>query len=178
MKGKFLFILMTSFSLFVLTACSHNEVENVDINSPMVFYGESESWGATLVVKQVQNDGDHTFKITQVSNLTYKGSDGEKDNKQTRGNSTSVQVSIEGVSPERGSSIRLQEYNAWRQNSNISKEYAVKEDEFEVVVTWNNKEETFTLSHNNEKAPKFNRLHPNESYQVSRNPTHKQVLSF
>ncbi len=28
MKGKFLFILMTSFSLFVLTACSENEVEN------------------------------------------------------------------------------------------------------------------------------------------------------
>jgi|GEM_PF-6535844 len=176
MKGKFLFILMTSFSLFVLTACSHNEAG--EVNSPMVFYGESENWGATLTVKKEQNDGDHMFKITQVSNLTYKGNPEEKDNKQTRGNSTSVQVSIEGVSPESGSSIRLQEYNTWRQNSNTSKEYAVKDDEFEVVVTWNNKEEIFTLSHNHEKAPKVNHYNSAEVYKVLSKPQNNRVHSF
>ncbi|ASF40630.1 hypothetical protein CEH05_16295 [Halobacillus halophilus] len=176
MKGKFLLILMTSFSLVVLTACSHNEEE--EVNSPMVFYGESENWGATLVVKQVQNKGDHMFKITEVSDLTYKGNAGEKDNKQTRGTSTSVQVSIEGVSPESGSSIRLQEYNTWRQNSNTSKEYAVKDDEFEVVVTWNNKEETFTLSHNYEKTPEVNRYNAAEVYKVLSKPQSNRVHSF
>ncbi|MGP4070017.1 hypothetical protein [Halobacillus sp. B29] len=176
MKNKFLFILMTSFSLFVLSACSHNEVE--EVKSPMVFYGESESWGATLVVKQVQNGGDHMFKITQVSDLTYKGNAGEKDNKQTRGTSTSVQVSIEGVTPERGSSIRLQEYNTWKQNSHTSREYAVEDDEFEVVVAWNNNEETFTLSHNHEKAPEVSQYNAAEVYKVLSKPQNNRIPSF
>ncbi|MCA1010579.1 hypothetical protein [Halobacillus halophilus] len=176
MKGKLLFVIITSFSLLVLTACSHNEVK---LDSPMVFYGESETWGATLEVKQVQHEGDHTFKITQISNLTYKGNPGDKNHTSTRGNSTSVQVSIEGVSPESGSSIRLQEYNTWRQKSNPSTQYGVEEDEnFEVIVTWNNKEETFTLSQNNERTPQINRYNTEEVDKVLNKPQKNGLYSF
>ncbi|MGP4074723.1 hypothetical protein [Halobacillus sp. K22] len=171
MRVKFLIILMVSFSLFMLTACSYDEVE---INSTKVFYGESETWGATLSVKQVQNNGDHTFKITQISNLTYKGDARDKG----KGNSTSVQVSIEGVSPESGSSIRLQEYNTWRKSSNTSKEYGLEEDEFEVVVTWNNKEETFTLSHKKEKASELNLYNAAEVYKGLSKQQNNRVNSF
>jgi len=137
--------------------------KDVDVQSPLVFYGESDTWTGTLYVKQSQNDGENTFELDQLSNLTYKG-DFEKINKtQREEGGISVSSSFEGVRRSGGTSSQIQETTGRNQGTTNSEEYAKKDDEFKVVVEWGNKKETFMMTYNKEKTTKAQRLGDDEA---------------
>lgn len=137
--------------------------KDVDVQSPLVFYGESDTWTGTLYVKQSQNDGENTFEVDQLSNLTYKGDFEQINKRQREEDGIPVSSSFEGVWSSGGTSSQIQETTGRLPSQSNSEKYAKTEDEFKVVVEWNNKKETFIMTYNKEKTKKAQRLGKEEA---------------
>ncbi|WP_163539243.1 hypothetical protein [Gracilibacillus sp. YIM 98692] len=137
--------------------------KDMDVTSPLVFYGESDTWTGTLYVEQSQNDGENTFQVNQLSNLTYKGDFEKISKRQIDEDSIPVHSSFEGVMRSGGNSSQIQETTGRNKSSSHSDEYATKDDEFKVVVEWDNKKETFIMTFNEEKTSKAQRLDKEEA---------------
>ncbi|MBU8907481.1 hypothetical protein [Desertibacillus haloalkaliphilus] len=133
--------------------------KDIDVKSSLVFYGESDTWTGTLYVEQPQNNGENTFQVNQLSNLTYKGDFEKISKKQKEEDGIPVSSSFGGVNMrDGGSGSHIQQATGWNNARSHSGEYATKDDEFKVVVEWDNKKETFIMTFNEEKTSKAQRL--------------------
>jgi len=132
--------------------------KDVDVQSPLVFYGESDTWTGTVYVKQSQNDGENTFEVDQLSNLTYKGDFEQINKRQREEGGIPVSSSFEGVRRSGGTSSHIQESTERLQGQSNTEKYAKKNDEFKLVVEWGNKKETFEMTYNKEKTTKAQKL--------------------
>jgi hypothetical protein len=168
-KIRAIIIIIVLTLLVYLVGCSQNKI--TELNSPLVFYGESNTWSATLFVEQSPNERDNTFEITQISNLTYKGDYKEISTQQIDGEDIPVHVSIEGIIDKSGgSSSKIQEFIVWRQSSTVSEEYATDKNELEVIVDWKNKKETFTMTYDKEKSSELKTYDETRAYTTLSKP--------
>ncbi|GGM43011.1 hypothetical protein GCM10011351_31240 [Paraliobacillus quinghaiensis] len=148
--------------LIGLVGCANKDI---DVTSPLVFYGEGDTWTGILYVEQSQNDGENTFHVTQFSNLTYKDDFEQIKKKQKEEDDIPISYDFEGIDNRSvgGSGSRIQEATWSGVGTTHSHEYATKDDDFEVVVEWNDKKETFIMTYNEEKTTKVRRLGKEEA---------------
>ncbi|MDC3418391.1 hypothetical protein [Aquibacillus salsiterrae] len=62
-----------------------------------------------------------------------------------------------------GTSSKIQDTTGWNISSSDSDKYAIKDNEFKVVVEWDNQKETFIMTYNDEKTSKAQRLDREEA---------------
>ncbi|MBH0229393.1 hypothetical protein [Halobacillus yeomjeoni] len=165
--GEFIIKVRTIFTS-VITVLSIGLIgcvnKDVDVKSPLVFYGESDTWTGTLYIEQSQNNGENTFQVNQLSNLTYKGDFEEINKEQIEGDGIPVHSSFESfIMKGGGTSSHIQETTGWDNASSHSKENATKDNDFKVVVEWDNQKETFKMTYNDEKTAKAQRLDKEEA---------------
>ncbi|MCT8138517.1 hypothetical protein H1D32_12665 [Anaerobacillus sp. CMMVII] len=168
-QKKFLLLLSLSI-IFILVGCNliDSSFATEEINSPLLFVGESENWSALLYVSQRKNS-KNDYTINQVFNITYTGDYEEYTNRELKGEQISIEHFIETANSNNdeakrlfGSSSHFQEWIAGTIGHSNFKQYVKKDDEFDVIIKWDGRETSFTLRYSDDKSVNLRNLDENE----------------
>ncbi|WP_089654489.1 hypothetical protein [Halobacillus aidingensis] len=110
------------------------------------------------------------FQVDQLTNLTYKEDFEQISKKQVEEDGIPVSFSFEGVMRSEGTSSHIQKTTPGNRSTTHSDEYATKEDEFKVIVEWNDEKETFIMTHNEKKTSKAQNLGKEEAFRYFYEP--------